>query len=311
MNLLHMKYAVEIAETKSINKAAEKLFVGQSALSRAIKELEASLGVTLFERSAKGMFLTPDGEVFVRYAKNVLKQVDDIENIFSEGKTAKKQFSVSVPRASYIADAFAKFSKLIENGTEAELFYKETNAMRAIKNILNDEFKLGIIRYAESYDKYYKEMMDEKGLAYELITEFRYMLLMNRESPLAKKEKITYEDLRELVMIAHADPYVPSLPLAQVKKEELPDNSDRKIFVFERASQFELLAENHDTFMWSSPIPQSLLDRYGLVQRYCDENKRMYKDILIHRRDYTLSELDNMFVSELVKAKRRTMGEET
>lgn len=311
MNLLHMKYAVEIAETKSINKAAEKLFVGQSAMSRAIKELEASLGVTLFERSAKGMFLTPDGEVFVRYAKNVLKQVDVIENMFSEGNAAKKQFSVSVPRASYIADAFAQFSKLIEDGTEAELFYKETNAMRAIKNILNDEFKLGIIRYAESYDKYYKEMMDEKGLEYELITEFRYMLLMNRESPLAKKEKITYEDLRELVMIAHADPYVPSLPLAQVKKEELPDNSDRKIFIFERASQFELLAENHDTFMWSSPIPQSLLDRYGLVQRYCDENKRMYKDILIHRRDYTLSELDNMFVSELVKAKRRTMGEET
>ena len=311
MNLLHMKYAVEIAETKSINKAAEKLFVGQSALSRAIKELEAGLGVTLFERSAKGMFLTPDGEVFVRYAKNVLKQVDVIENMFSEGNAAKKQFSVSVPRASYIADAFAQFSKLIEDGTEAELFYKETNAMRAIKNILNDEFKLGIIRYAESYDKYYKEMMDEKGLAYELITEFRYMLLMNSESPLAKKEKITYEDLRDLVMIAHADPYVPSLPLSEVKKEELPDNSDRKIFVFERASQFELLAENHDTFMWSSPIPKTLLDRYGLIQRYCDENKRVYKDILIHRRDYTLSELDNMFVSELVKAKRRTMGEET
>ena len=99
MNLMHMKYAVEIAETKSINKAAEKLFVGQSALSRAIKELETSLGVTLFERSAKGMFLTPDGEVFVRYAKTVLKQVDAIENMFSEGKTAKKQFSISVPRA--------------------------------------------------------------------------------------------------------------------------------------------------------------------------------------------------------------------
>ena len=310
MNLMHMKYAVEIAETKSINKAAEKLFVGQSALSRAIKELEASLGVTLFERSAKGMFLTPDGEVFVRYANTVLKQVDAIENMFSEGKTAKKQFSISVPRASYIADAFAQFSKLIEDGTEAELFYKETNAMRAIKNILNDEFKLGIIRYAESYDRYYKEMMDEKGLAYELISEFRYMLMMNRERPLAKKEKITYEDLRDLVMIAHADPYVPSLPLSEVKKEELPDNSDRKIFVFERASQFELLAQNHDTFMWSSPIPESLLNRYGLIQRYCDENKRVYKDILIHRRDYTLSELDNMFVSELVKAKRRTMGEE-
>ena len=61
MNLLHMKYAVEVAETGSINKAAEKLYVGQPNLSRAIKELENSLGISIFERSAKGMILTPDG----------------------------------------------------------------------------------------------------------------------------------------------------------------------------------------------------------------------------------------------------------
>ena len=83
MNLLHMKYAVEIAETNSINKAADKLYVGQSALSRAIKELEASIGVTLFERSAKGMFLTPDGEIFIRYAKNILKQQNKVLTSFS------------------------------------------------------------------------------------------------------------------------------------------------------------------------------------------------------------------------------------
>ena len=45
MNLQHMKYAVAVAETGSINKAADRLFVGQSNLSRAIKELENSLGV--------------------------------------------------------------------------------------------------------------------------------------------------------------------------------------------------------------------------------------------------------------------------
>ena len=72
MNLLHMKYAVEIARTNSINKAAETLYVGQSALSRAVKELENGLGITIFERSAKGMFLTPDGEVFIRQAEGVL-----------------------------------------------------------------------------------------------------------------------------------------------------------------------------------------------------------------------------------------------
>ena len=73
MNLVHLKYAVEVAETGSINKASEKLYVSQPNLSRAIKELEASLGVTIFDRSAKGMVLTPDGEVFVRYARSILR----------------------------------------------------------------------------------------------------------------------------------------------------------------------------------------------------------------------------------------------
>ena len=83
MNLMHIKYAVEVANEGSINKAAEKLYVGQPNLSRAIKELEASLGVKIFERSAKGMGLTSDGETFIRYAKTILRQVDEVESIFN------------------------------------------------------------------------------------------------------------------------------------------------------------------------------------------------------------------------------------
>ena len=307
MNLLHMKYAVEIAETNSINKAAYKLYVGQSALSRAIKELEASLGVTLFERSAKGMFLTADGEIFIRHAKNVLAQIDEIEDMFSGGTISKKHFSVSVPRASYIAEAFAEFSKVIDKDMQAEILYKETNSMRAVKNILQEDYKLGIIRYAENYDKYYKTMMDEKGLDYELITEFRHVLIMSSESPLAKKGKITYGDLVDLVEISNPDPYVPSLPLAEVRKEELSEISSRRIFVFERASQFELLSENPETYMWVSPVPKKTLERFDLVQRKCDENKRVYKDLLIHRKDYSHSELDNMFIEYVIKSKREVL----
>ena len=308
MNLLHMKYAIVIAETNSINKAAELLYVGQPTLSRAVKELESSLGVTIFERSAKGMFLTPDGETFIRYAKTVLRQVDAIEEMFQKGRVSKKRFSASVPRASYIAEAFSAFSKLIGKDTQAEIFYKETNSMRTLRNVLQENYKLGIVRYAENYDKYYKAMMEEKGLEHELITKFRYVLLMSDSSPLAAKENITFDDLKDKIEIAHADPYVPSLPFAQIKKEELPDNSDRRIFVFERASQFELLSQNPETFMWVSSIPQKLLQRYGLTQRVCDENRRVYKDVLIYRRDYTLGKLDNLFIEQLVKAKRDVIG---
>lgn len=92
MNLLHMKYAVEIAEAGSINKAAERLYVGQPNLSRAVKELETSLGVAIFDRSSKGMFLTPDGEMFIRSAKNILKQVDAVEQMFQKDAVRKKTF---------------------------------------------------------------------------------------------------------------------------------------------------------------------------------------------------------------------------
>ena len=62
MNILHLKYAVEVAKTKSISKAAENLYMGQPNLSRAIKELEESLGIIIFERNTKGITVTPDGE---------------------------------------------------------------------------------------------------------------------------------------------------------------------------------------------------------------------------------------------------------
>lgn len=306
MNLVHLKYAIEVAEDGSINKAAEKLYIGQPNLSRAIKELEASLGVIIFDRSSKGMELTPDGEVFIQYAKSILKQVDAVEELFSKGSIDKKRFSISVPRASYISNAFSRFSNVICSYDDVEFFYNETNSMRAIKNVLHEDYKLGIIRYSQNYDKYYETMMDEKGLKYEMVTEFRYHLIINRKSPLAKKEKITFEDLQDYIEIAHADPFVPSLPHADVKKKDLPDDIRRRIFVFERASQFELLSQNEQTFMWVSPVPDNLLERYGLVQRNCEENKQIYKDVMIYSKDYILSDLDNIFISELCKSKRET-----
>ena len=174
--------------------------------------------------------------------------------------------------------------------------------MRAIKNILEEEYRLGIVRYAESHDKYYKKMLDEKELSHELIAEFTYALVMSKNSPLAKKEKITFADLAEHIEIAHGDPFVPSLPTEAVKKEELPDIG-RRIFVFERGSQYELLSENTDTFMWVSPIPKKTLERYSLVCRTCDENKKVYRDVIIRRKDYKLTDLDTAFIAELSRIK--------
>ena len=306
MNILHMKYAVEVARVGSLNKASETLLVATPNISRSIKELEADVGIEIFDRSAKGVTLTPEGEEFIGYAKEILKQIDHVKNLYKEGTTQKQKFAISVPRACYISEAFADFSKTLTNDA-AEIFYKETNSQRTIDNILNRDYKLGIIRYAENYDKYFKAMLEEKGLCYEMISEFSYCLIMSKENPLSNKEEISFDDLQGLIEIAHADPYVPSLPLAKVVKEELPDNIDRRIFIFERASQFDLLSKNPETFMWVSPAPETVLERYNLVQKKCVDNKKIYKDILIYKRGYKLSEIDKKFITALCDSKRKNL----
>lgn len=304
VNVLHMKYAVEVAKAGSLSKASEVLLIAAPNISRSIKELEADLGVTIFDRSAKGMYLTPEGEEFISYAKGILSQIEQVENMYKNGSPKRQKFSISVPRACYISEAFAQFSKTISK-EPTEIFYKETNSQRTIHNILEHDYKLGIIRYAENYDKYFKSMLEEKDLCYEMVTEFSYSLIMNANSPLAKLEVITFEDLKDYIEIAHADPYVPSMPLSKVVKEELPDNIDRRIFIFERASQFDLLSKNPETFMWVSPAPKSLLERYNLVQKKCVDNKKVYKDLLIYKNGYKLTALDRRFITELCESKRK------
>ncbi|MCQ2506178.1 MAG: LysR family transcriptional regulator [Lachnospiraceae bacterium] len=307
MNLLYLKYAVEVAASGSINKAAEKLYIDQPNLSRAIKDLEYSLGVAIFERSSRGMKLTPEGERFLEYANKILKQVDAVENMFRTDGANKLHFSISAPRASYISEAFSNFAAQIGKEAGMEMFYRETNAMRAVKNILEENYRLGIVRYAGQYDKYYKEMFETKGLASELVAEFSYVLIMNRKSPLANLSEIKFSDLKDLIEIAHADPYVPSMPLSEVKKEELPD-IERRIFVFERASEFELLSKDPYAFMWVSDTPKEMLERYGLVTRRCVDNKKIYKDMMIYKKDYKFTDIDKRFITELCEVKRHLFG---
>ena len=307
MNLLYLKYAVEVAACGSINKAAEKLYIGQPNLSRAIKELESSLGVTIFGRSSKGMEITPDGEIFLGYAKAILKQVDAVEGLFKSGRSALR-FSLAAPAASYIGEAFASFVGLMKQDGEARIRYRECGETDAVRRVLQDDFRLGIIRYPAAHDRYYKSLLEDKRLDYELICEFRDLLIFSKNSPLAGKERIYTSDLRELTMITHADPAQPfSLP--DQKKDESDGEPSRSIVVYERASQFSILEKDPTTYMWVSPVPRETLGKYRLETRECEDDRRLFKDVMIHETDYRLAEPDKLFISELCRVKREVFDE--
>lgn len=305
MNILHMKYAIEVANTRSMSKAAENLYTSQPNLSRAIKSLESELKIKIFKRSSKGLEITIDGEEFLLYAKTALAQIKRIESIYETRNEKRLRLSVSVPRASYFSYAFSEFAKELDDESSAEIVYKETNSMRTILNVAKEEYDLGIVRYQSAFEKYFSTLFEEKKLNFEVLNQFTYVMAVSKNNPLASKPDIVAEDLASCIEITHGDPYVPSLPLIDVKRAELSEFSRKRIMVFERGVQFTLLEQVPNTFMWVSPIPQDLLDKYNLVERKCPFNAKIYKDVLIYRKKYHLTKLDNEFIAKISDAKNK------
>ena len=187
MNIAHLKYAVEVEKTASITKAAENLFMGQPNLSRGIKELEETLGVKIFKRTSKGIVPTPQGEEFLGYAKSILAQIEEMESLYKPEKNNKLKFNISVPRASYIADAFSKFVREADMSKEIEFSFKETNAMRAIRNVVQENYGLAIVRYQTIFESFFTNMLRDKGMKSENIWEFEYQLLISKTTRSRKR----------------------------------------------------------------------------------------------------------------------------
>lgn len=304
MNILHMKYALEVARAGSLSKASKVLLVATPNISRSMKELESDLGIKIFVRTTKGVKLTPEGEEFIGFAQRILGEIEAQEQFYKNDLPKVQKFSLSAPGASYIADAFAIFTGTLEKST-AEVFYAEANTHRTIQDIANDTYNLGIIRYESGSDRYYKEMLDGSGITYELIEEFPYSLIMSDQSPMAAAENITVDDLRGYIEIVKADSAMPPLPFAAGEGSEMPVCANRCIYLGGRAGEYELLSTNHDTFMWASPAPRRILDRFGLVMRKCSGVNKTYRDLLIYKRGYVMTPLDRQFVTNLCESKRR------
>ena len=108
MTFQQLTYVVEISKCGSINKAAHKLFLSQSGISTAVRELEEELGIKFFVRSNRGVEFTPEGKEFLGYAVSLLEQKQRIESLYGESRStiAPVHFSVSTQRYPFTEDAF-------------------------------------------------------------------------------------------------------------------------------------------------------------------------------------------------------------
>lgn len=302
MNILHLKYAVEVAKTQSISKAAENLYMGQPNLSRAIKELEESLGITIFRRTSKGITTTPDGDEFLRRARRIVEQIEEVEKIYRTERSHKQFFSVCVPRAGYFSHAVTRFSRKLSLDEPADISFMEANAQEAISAVSRGDCSIGFVRYDTELEKHFEELFEEKKLISETVAEFSPLLMTGKDNSLGKAEKISKEKLKECVEIAFGNSFIPAP--TDTKKIETLRSTDKRIFVYDLTTELLLLENIPNSYAFTSPMPKSITERYGLTIKETESRGFTCKDVLIYRREYKLSELDKKFITEVCNVKR-------
>jgi DNA-binding transcriptional LysR family regulator len=303
MNTLFFKYAIEIERTQSITKAAENLYMAQPNLSKAIKEAEETIGFAIFERNSKGVIPTPKGIRFLGYARKILEEMEQIHKLTDAENPDRQDFSISIPRGSYIAEGFTRFATELDFEKEININIQETNSVRTIDDVTDNKFNLGIIRYQTIYENYYFDYLANKHLDYDQIWEFEYLALMSKDHPLALDKEVPFPRLKYSLEIVHGDTAVPYLNAAEPHYLQAETVPKRRIYLYERFNQFDLLARLPSAYMRVSPVPDKLLKRYGLVQRKCVFPNNRYKDVLIYRKGYAFTVLDKKFIGKIFESR--------
>ena len=141
-----------------------------------------------------------------------------------------------------------------------------------------------IIRFRSEYRDYFEEQMTQRGLNFEILSKYRYQILLCRDHPLAQKSVLQRSDLADLPEIVHGDTF---------RQSGQPDQHvSRKIYTVDRLAQLSLLEKLPNSYMWASAMPERCLRRWGFVQKICSDNQIVYHDAIAFNAQYNMSEIE-------------------
>lgn len=196
MTLAQLKYAITVANANSMNEAARTLFISQPSLSAAIRDLEDEIGVELFRRTNRGISLTPDGEEFIGYARQVVEQYQLIESKYIAKETVKKKFAVSMQHYTFAVNAFVEMVKQF-GMDEYEFAVHETRTYDVIEDVKNFRSEIGILYLNDFNRKVLTKLFHESNLEFHELLQCGIYVYMWKGHPLAGKKEIAIEELDE------------------------------------------------------------------------------------------------------------------
>ena len=196
MTLAQLRYAITVAGASSMNEAAGKLFISQPSLSASIKELEAEVGVELFKRTNRGISVTPEGEEFIGYARQVVEQYNLIESKYILKENTKKKFGVSMQHYTFAVKAFVEMVKQF-GMDEYEFEIHETKTYDVIEDVKNCKSEIGVLYINDFNKKVLTKLFHQSGVEFHELLKCHIYVYLWKGHPLASKKEITLEELEE------------------------------------------------------------------------------------------------------------------
>ena len=301
MTLQQLKYALTIADCGSMNEAAKQLFISQPSLSETMKELETEIGLDIFLRSNRGIVMTPEGEEFLGYARQVTEQFGLLQSKYID-KKVKEKFSVSTQHYTFAVKAFVETVKQI--GMEQyEFAVHETTTISVIENVKNFKSEIGVLYENDFNEKVLNKMFKENGLEFvELFSCDTFVYLWSGH-PLAKQDVITMEELDEYPCLSFDQGKNNSLYLAEEMKSTYEYR--RLIKANDRATLLNLMIGLNAYTLCSGIICEDLNGNdYKAVPLKETEKMRIG---YIKRKGAKVSHIGELYIEELKKYKEKVM----
>ena len=201
MTLQQLKYVTTIANIGSISEAAKRLFVSQPSLTKAIKELEKEMGITIFDRTNKGITVSKEGERFLGYARQVLEQAALLEEQYKSQSGGKKQFSVSTQHYSFAVNAFVELLKGADID-QYDVSLRETQTYEIIDDVAHMKSEIGLLFYNDFNRPVLEKLIHTNELTFtELFTAHPHIFI-GKNHPLANKDVVSMDELEEYPYIS-------------------------------------------------------------------------------------------------------------
>ena len=299
MTIQQLRYVIVICEEGSLNKASEQLYIAQPSLTSALQELEKELGITIFNRSGRGVTPTNDGLEFIRYAREVVSQYDNLLEKYGEGGNLKKKFGISTQHYSFAVKSFVEMVKHF--GTdEYEFAIRETMTRNVIDDVAGGKSEIGILYLNDFNRKPLEKLLKSNSLVFTPLTECNAYVYLWKGHPLAGRASIKFDDLKEYPCLSFEQGDKGSFYYA----EEILSTSEypKTIRATDRATMLNLMIGLNGYTLCSGVISEELNGSDYLAVPFEPDDDSAASNMVIgyiSKKNLLLSHIAQLYVNEL------------